>query len=145
MERSKILEWCLKPEKISQALQKKSFSTKLTHNERSQFTFSCSTSRKASSNSACRASDWCGRKRGGSFSLDYFIPHFIELLPNFMLDKNLSHYWRNPVLLDGIGMIDNPSLPTFIDQLRRTFHLAHVATEHVRPDFIEGNQPYFPC
>lgn len=49
------------------------------------------------------------------------------------------------MLLDGIGMIDNPGLPTFIDQLRRTFHLAHAAADHVRLDFIERSQPYFPC
>lgn len=56
-----------------------------------------------------------------------------------MLDENFSHYWRNPFLLDGISMIDNSSLPIFIDQLRRTFHHAHVATDHMRPDFIEGD------
>ena len=69
----------------------------------------------------------------------------MKLLPNFMLDENFSHYRRNPFLLDGISMIDNSSLPTLIDQLGRALHHAHVATGHMRPDFIEGGQPYFPC
>ncbi|MEP6880072.1 MAG: hypothetical protein ABI865_14625, partial [Nitrosospira sp.] len=62
----------------------------------------------------CRASAWF-RRNGGPLSLDYFIPQFVELLSHFMLDESLSHYWRNPNLLDGIGMIDNPGLPAFID------------------------------
>src|SRR5688500_18271016 len=76
--------------------------------------------------------------------LDYFISHFIELLPHFMLDEDFSHCRRNPALRDGLSTMDHTGLSAVVNQMSYTFQFAHVATDQMRPYFMVRNQSYFP-
>ena len=83
--------------------------------------------------------------KAGPLPPDYFISHFIELLPHFMLDKDLSHCRRNPDFRDGLSTMDYASLPAVLNQISSTFQFAHVATDQVRQYFMVRKQSYFPC
>ena len=54
-------------------------------------------------------------KPGSKLFLDYFIPHFVELLPHFVLDEYLSHCLRNPGFWDGISTMDHAGLSACIN------------------------------
>src|SRR5688500_7059053 len=87
----------------------------------------------------------CPFFKTGPLPPDYFISHFIELLPHFMLDQDLSHCRRNPDFRDGLSTVDHASPPPLISQVSSTFQFAHVATDQVRQYFMVRDQLYFPC
>ena len=91
----------------------------------------------------CRDLDRC-RMSIHSLPLHYFIPHLFELLSDFVLDKKISCQGGYPNLLDGVGMIDDPSLPTLINQSRHSLHPSHIAADHVGFNLIEWGQTYLP-
>ena len=46
---------------------------------------------------------------------------------------------------NGVRVVNDPGSSAFLHQLRRAFHLVHIAADHVRLDLVEGCQQQFAC